>query len=171
MKMTALGQQRSSMRGSERYRLEFPASIWELGKTRSGAVRSRTGNISRTGLYLQGEFPLRPGAMISFEVQLPGVDNRPGSRLIGQATVVRQDKAGENRCGIGAIIHQYEIQPAEPLSQSPRNSHPNKSSMARLVRHSEKERRAPDRRKKAASSLSPERRHRARRARRPRRTN
>ena len=103
-------------RVAERYRLELPSLLWELGKAREHALPAETSDISRSGLFLRGSVSMRPGSMISFEVQLPPVGDQPGGRMVGQATIVRQEKSGTGRTGIGAVIHQCEVWPAKHLA-------------------------------------------------------
>jgi hypothetical protein len=107
----------SNVRAAERYRLALPTMMWELGGRRESAVSTETVDISKSGMFLSGQFPLRPGSMISFEVKLPAVGEQPGGTLVGQATVIRNDAAGKSRTGIGAIIHQCEVWPASRTSK------------------------------------------------------
>ena len=163
----------ANIRAAERYRLALPTMMWELGGRRDSAVPKETVDISRSGMFLSGQFPLRPGSMISFEVKLPSVGDQPGGTLVGQATVVRNDAAGKSRTGIGAIIHQCEVWPASRtlrlLSQGQRQQ----TSASRTSKAGEKrsgvERRAGDRRSPAnkrrrAASLATERRRQTRRS-------
>src|SRR5690242_11683401 len=94
----------ANVRAAERYRLNLPTMMWELGGLRESAVSTETANISRNGMFLTGKFPLRPGSMISFEVKLPPVGDQPGGTMVGQATVIRNDSADKGRVGIGAVI-------------------------------------------------------------------
>jgi hypothetical protein len=102
----------ANARAAERYRLNLPTMMWELGSLRESAIPTQTVDISRSGMFLSGKFPLRPGSMISFEVKLPPVGDQPGGTMVGQATVIRNDSTGTGRVGIGALIHQCEVWPA-----------------------------------------------------------
>src|SRR5262245_38971785 len=102
----------ANVRAAERYRLSLPTMLWELGGLRDSAIPTETVDISRNGMFLSGKFPLRPGSMISFEVKLPAVGDQPGGTMVGQATVIRNDSPEKGRVGIGALIHQCEVWPA-----------------------------------------------------------
>lgn len=128
--------------------------MWEMGGVRDAAVATETVDISRSGMFLSGQFPLRPGSMICFEVKLPSVGDQPGGTMVGQATVVRNDSAAKGRTGIGAIIHQCEVWPA---SRPTRLNAPRQSTLAgRAARSSEKragrDRRVADRRTVSAKA-------------------
>jgi hypothetical protein len=160
-----------NIRAAERYRLALPTMMWELGTRRELAVDTETVDISRVGMFLRGQFPLRPGSMISFEVKLPSVGDQPGGTLVGQATIVRNDAAGKGRTGVGAIIHQCEVWPASRKSRllGQRQTSAGKQAQAAGEKRSRGERRLTDRRspaslKRRALSLATERRKQTRRA-------
>ena len=157
----------SNARAAERYRLILPTVMWELGDARDRAVPTETMNISRTGLFLRGEFPMRRGSMISFEVKLPPVGAQPGGTMIGQATVVRNDSTGRGRTGIGALIHQCEVRPAGGTPRGRRAS--TGSGRGQEEKRAGRERRTDDRRaknmaKRKVLKVRQERRHSARRS-------
>ena len=111
-----------SSRRSVRFILEVPAVFWSGGAS-SGATRTRTRDISRTGLYFYGQFEKPLGTTFNFEVQLPAPIGGAGGILKGQGMLVRRDILGERRVGFAAEIFQYEFTPAEePGSKGPRAS-------------------------------------------------
>lgn len=168
----------TNIRAAERYRLSLPTMMWELGGPRDSAVAGETVDISRSGMFLSGQFPLRPGSMISFEVKLPAVGDQPGGTMVGQATVVRNESATAGRRGIGAIIHQCEVWPAARATrvlaqrQGAAQRRGGTSAENRTGRDRRKaERRSPANKRRRAALQATERRKRARRALASRRKN
>lgn len=160
----------ANIRAAERYRLALPTMMWELGGHRESAVPTETVDISRSGMFLSGQFPLRPGSMISFEVKLPPVGDQPGGTLVGQATVIRNDQAVKGRTGVGAIIHQCEVWPASKASrilgqrQAPSAKRHSKGEDGRTGRERRLgDRRSPQLKRRRATSLATERRRQTRR--------
>jgi hypothetical protein len=142
-----------NVRAAERYRLNLPTMMWELGSLRESAIATETADISRSGMFLSGKFPLRPGSMISFEVKLPPVGDQPGGTMVGQATVTRNESADKGRLGIGAMIHQCEVWPASRPTVGSRIARQYQRRATRRPRdnRSGKERRKGDRRVLSAS--------------------
>jgi len=162
----------ANVRAAERYRLSLPTMMWELGSLRESAISTETSDISRSGMFLSGKFPLRPGSMISFEVKLPPVGDQPGGTMVGQATVIRNDSAAKGRVGIGAVIHQCEVWPANRPAVGSRIARQYQSRTTQSKprnNRSGQERRKSDRRGLSASrretaAVRTERRRKARRA-------
>ena len=100
-------------RRTPRYNVEVPALYWLAGGDRLSAIRTRTKDISRAGLYLYGEFDKPLGSTFEFEVQLPApLGKGAGGLLRGQGKVVRRDALGDERIGFAATIYQYQFRPA-----------------------------------------------------------
>jgi hypothetical protein len=100
-------------RSKPRFRVEVPALYWAAGDDCLRALRTRTKDISRTGLYFYGEFDKPLGSTFEFEVQLPAPFGKgAGGLLRGQGKLVRCDALGDERIGFAATIYQYEFRPA-----------------------------------------------------------
>ena len=97
---------------STRYCLEAPALFWGTESDRTRCIQTRTKNISRTGLYLYGEFDAPLGASFNFEVRLPAPVGGTGGVLRGEGKLVRKEALGEERIGFAVAIYQYKFQPA-----------------------------------------------------------
>ena len=96
-------------RRSLRYKLEVPAHYWSTESERCRGNRTRTRDISQTGVYFYGEFrqPLR--STFNFEIRLPKLLSGSGGILKGQGMLVRRDVLGKRRVGFAAEIFQYEF--------------------------------------------------------------
>jgi len=100
-------------RQSTRFSVEVPALFWSAPGTRSKGMQTLTKNISRTGLYLQGEANLPIGAPILFELELPApFGGGTGGLLRGRGRLVRSEVRGNTQIGVGATIDRYEFLPA-----------------------------------------------------------
>ena len=96
-----------------RFPVEFPVKVqW---KTRPGKVRQVQGEIvtmSGNGVFMRLPSQLRPNTRITLTVSLPTEVTRIPLKLLCQARVVGQNEAKTYPFGIGAIIDDYQIQPA-----------------------------------------------------------
>ena len=101
-----------------RYSLEAPAVLWKVGSPRAGGLQTTTKNISKTGLYIHGDFGEPLGSAFVFEIRLPaakggGAGLLSGGVLKGQGKVVRRDILEGRRIGFAAEIFKYSFQPDE----------------------------------------------------------
>ena len=97
-------------RRSARFPLEFPALLrWQVGRLMH-TVRTRTKNISRSGLYLQLQDAHQPNSRIEFEVELPPSPTaETGALLRGKGRLVRREDLGNQVSGFAAVIERYEF--------------------------------------------------------------
>lgn len=102
-------------RSAPRFPLELPTTLrWEE-ENRIQTVRTRTQNISRSGLYLQIARDRRPNSRIEFEIELPAP--QPGGTravLHGSGWLVRREKLGNNSLGFAAVIDRCTLRPLAP---------------------------------------------------------
>ncbi len=113
-------------RQATRFSVEVPVRFWPARSARSEGVQTLTKNISRTGLYLQGEANLPIGSPILFELELPApFGDGTGGLLRGRGRLVRSEVRGNKQIGLGATIDRYEFLPAAnpaPLGKVPESS-------------------------------------------------
>ena len=97
-------------RRSTRFPLEFPALLrWHVGRLMH-TVRTKTKNISRSGLYLQLQNDHKPNSRIEFEVELPPSPTaETGALLRGKGRLIRREDLGNQVSGFAAVIDRYEF--------------------------------------------------------------
>ena len=107
-------ERKESRRRSSRFAVAAPAWIWPEEGKGLRKVRSHTRDISRNGLWLQGDFNQPVGAYLRFEVQLPApIEGKTSCILCGVAKLVRYEVQDDQRTGFGAEIKQYKMLPLE----------------------------------------------------------
>jgi hypothetical protein len=113
---------KTSKRNSVRFQIEAQAELWRSGRHRSSALRTRTRNISKRGLYLYGDFDEPMGSEFVFEVRLPAAVGSPtgslGGVLKGQGKLVRREIKNRRRIGFAAEIFKFRFVPDKSSATS-----------------------------------------------------
>ena len=115
-----------------RYNVEVQATLWKSGGSRAAGLQTRTKNISKTGLYLYGDFDGPLNSPFQFEVHLPvplakWSSGAHGGVLRGQGKLVRRDLLDGKRIGFAVRIFKCDFHPdpepgpktAKPGSKTP----------------------------------------------------
>ena len=98
-------------RSSERIPMKVPVEIW--WKSRTGSKRKakgKVGDISGSGLFIEGPIHLPRETSIMIKVQLPREGTRVPLELVCQGRVVRGNPSGKT-LGVAALIDDYELRP------------------------------------------------------------
>lgn len=97
-----------NQRSSPRFPLETTALLWLEENNSQRTIRTRTKDISRTGLYLYGDFKVNPA--FKFAVQLPPpIGGKDGGLMRGDGRFVRYDFLDHRRIGFAATIEQFQM--------------------------------------------------------------
>ena len=92
-----------------RFQVQGTTLLWPEDSGGVRTIRTRTANISRTGLLIEGDFNQRIGARVQFEVELPAPIGGNGCVLRGSARLVRFEEFAGKRIAFGAEIERYQI--------------------------------------------------------------
>ena len=102
----------NSRRRTLRFRITIPALVWSQTGARSDALRLRTKNLSRKGVYFHGESPLEVGSLVNFELPLPlPCGGGAGGLLTGSGRLLRCEMRRNKQIGFAASIDWYELRP------------------------------------------------------------
>jgi hypothetical protein len=100
-------------RAGMRIPVELPVHVqWRSHRGSSLKAQGRTENISGNGLFITFPTKVRRNTPITFTVALPAEITQVPLELLCQGRVVRWNRPGELP-GIGVIIDDYELRPAQ----------------------------------------------------------
>ena len=108
---------RDRRRAATRFTLEATAVLWPDPNNPLRSLRTRTRNISRTGVWIHGELQRGVGAPLRFELRLPSpIGGETGCLLRGTGTLVRHESLGETEVGFAAKIDHFTMFPLPAAS-------------------------------------------------------
>jgi len=112
-------QKKDSGRRTPRFAIQRTTLLWPEDGRGNPTIRTRTKNISTTGLWIYGDFNQQVGSRLRFEVELQHpIGGKSGCLLRGHARIVRYEQLAGNRVGFGAEIVRYEMAPSRKLEQN-----------------------------------------------------
>ena len=112
-------QKKDSRRRAPRFAVQGTTLLWPEDGRENRTIRTRTKDISTTGLWIYGDFNQQVGSGLRFEIELPApIGGKSGCLLRGHARLVRYEELAGNRVGFGAEIVRYEMAPSRKLEQN-----------------------------------------------------